>query len=140
MFLTERLRTSAQPDTTAGVLVRLKFRRQCTRRGHLKGATPAQKVFYGSKAKMRELLGGKEENRVSPTGIHRFTFMANQYFPPMPPPWTHTRYNSCFRSSLACLHGMMILIYGFLQLSLYASHSRQPCRQSRKSIVQRSLL
>ena len=34
--------------------------------GTLKGTVSAQKALQGSEAETRELLGGKEENRVSP--------------------------------------------------------------------------
>ena len=40
------------------------------RLGPLKGAVSAQKAFPGSKTETRELLGGTEENGVSPTRGH----------------------------------------------------------------------
>ena len=57
-------------DTTDGVLVSLKFRKQCTRQrwGPLKGALSAQKFPQGSKTKTRELLEGTEEYNIFPHG------------------------------------------------------------------------
>ena len=40
--------------------------KQHTMRGLLKGAMSAQKAFQGSEMETRELLGGMEENSVSP--------------------------------------------------------------------------
>ena len=39
-------------------------------RGPLKGAVSAQKALQGSETETRELLGGMEENSVSPTRVH----------------------------------------------------------------------
>ena len=49
-------------------------------RGPEKGAVSAQKALRGSETEMRELLGGTEENIVSPMGGHWFTLQANQWF------------------------------------------------------------
>ena len=47
-------------------------------RGPLKGAVSAQKALQGSETEPRELLGGTEENSVSPMRGHRFALQANQ--------------------------------------------------------------
>ena len=48
-------------------------------RGPEKGAVSAQKALRGSETETRELLGGTEENRVSPMRGHWFALQANQW-------------------------------------------------------------
>ena len=47
--------------------------------GPLKGAVSAQKALRGSKTETGELLGGTEENSVSPMRDHWFALQANQW-------------------------------------------------------------
>ena len=49
-------------------------------RGPEKGAVSAQKALRGSETETRELLGGTEENSVSPMRGHWFALQANQWF------------------------------------------------------------
>ena len=48
-------------------------------RGPEKGAVSAKKALRGSETETRELLGGTEENRVSPKRGHWFALQANQW-------------------------------------------------------------
>ena len=48
-------------------------------RGPEKGAVSAQKALRGSETETRELLGGTEENSVSPMRGHWFALQANQW-------------------------------------------------------------
>ena len=80
------------PDCVLGLLCLARHTWQCpcisvvpeatheASRGPLRGAVSAPKALQGSETETRELLGGTEENSVSPMRGHWFALQANQWF------------------------------------------------------------